>query len=54
VSGELSDRVVGQGVADAFRSDQTPPFAQMMGRLFGQSSPQQRASARTTRRIRSS
>ncbi len=31
------------GIADAFRSDQTPPFAQMVAQLFGQSDGQQRA-----------
>ncbi len=30
-------------LAEAFRSDQTPPFGQMVGTLFGQSDPQQRA-----------
>ena len=34
---------VSQGLAAAFRSDQTPPFGQMVGRLFGNSNPQQRA-----------
>ena len=34
---------VGGGVAAALRSDQTPPFAQMVAQLFGQSNPQQRA-----------
>lgn len=32
-----------QGIAHAFRSDQTPPFAQMVGSLFGQANPNQRA-----------
>ena len=36
---------VGTGVAAAFRSDQTPPFANMVGRLFGQSNGQQQAGA---------
>jgi hypothetical protein len=35
--------VVGQGVADAFRSDATPEFGQMVGQMFGQSNPQQQA-----------
>ena len=35
--------LVGNGVAAAFRSDQTPPFADMVGRLFGQSNGQQQA-----------
>jgi hypothetical protein len=34
---------VAQGLADAFRSDQTPPFAQMVSQLFSQSDGQQRA-----------
>jgi hypothetical protein len=32
-----------QGVTQAFRSDQTPPFPQMVGQLFGQSDSGQRA-----------
>jgi hypothetical protein len=35
--------VLGQGVADAFRADSTPPFGQMVGQMFGQSNPQQQA-----------
>lgn len=31
------------GVAEAFRSDQTPPFPQMVSQLFGKSEPTQRA-----------
>lgn len=34
---------LGQGVAEALRSDQTPPLDQMVGQLFGQSDPLQRA-----------
>ena len=34
---------VADGLAAAFRSDQTPPFPQMLGQLFGQSNGQQRA-----------
>lgn len=34
---------VGGGVAEAFRSDRTPPFGQIVAQLFGQSNPQQRA-----------
>ena len=34
---------VGNGVAAAFRSDQTPPFPNMVGQLFGQSSGPQQA-----------
>jgi hypothetical protein len=40
---QLPAQSVGQGLADAFRSDQTPTFGQMMGQLFGQSNQQQRA-----------
>lgn len=36
------------GLAAAFRSDQTPPFAQMAAQLFGNSSGQQRASILNT------
>jgi len=32
---------VGQGLAAAFRSDQTPPFAQMVGQLFGRADAHQ-------------
>ncbi len=32
-----------QGVSEALRSDQTPPFAQMVGQLFNNSNPNQRA-----------
>lgn len=35
--------VVGKGLADAFKSDQTPPFAQMVAQLFANSTPEQRA-----------
>lgn len=34
---------VAQGVSEAFRSDQTPPFAQMVGQLFNQGDSGQRA-----------
>ena len=34
---------VADGLASAFRSDQTPPFGQMIGQLFGQSNGYQRA-----------
>lgn len=34
---------VEQGLAEAFRSDQTPPFSQMVGSLFGNADPQQKA-----------
>jgi hypothetical protein len=34
---------VAQGVTQALRSDQTPPFAQMVSQLFSNSNPDQRA-----------
>lgn len=34
---------VEQGLSEAFRSDQTPPFSQMIGNLFGNADPQQKA-----------
>ncbi|HEX8161643.1 MAG TPA: hypothetical protein VF538_07210 [Pyrinomonadaceae bacterium] len=34
---------IADGLAAAFRSDDTPPFPQMIGQMFGQSNPQQRA-----------
>ncbi len=40
---QASPEVVSHGLADAFRDDQTPPFGQMVGQLFGNSNPQQRA-----------
>jgi Rod binding domain-containing protein len=33
----------GKGIAEAFRSDQTPAFNQMVGQMFGQSSATQQA-----------
>jgi hypothetical protein len=35
--------VVGEGLSEVFRSDQTPPFGQMVGQLFGNADPQQRS-----------
>ena len=34
---------VGQGLAAAFRSDQTPPFGQMVGQLFGRANAEQQS-----------
>jgi len=34
---------IANGLAEAFRSDQTPPFSSMLGSLFGQSNGQQKA-----------
>ncbi|HEY1402554.1 MAG TPA: hypothetical protein VGB05_00360 [Pyrinomonadaceae bacterium] len=39
---------VADGLAAAFRSDQTPPFGNMLGQLFGQSNGTQRASILNT------
>ncbi|MEO5671799.1 MAG: hypothetical protein ABIR26_13990 [Ramlibacter sp.] len=38
-----SSEELGAGLAAAMRSDQTPPFGNMVGHLFGQSSSDQRA-----------
>jgi len=43
VAREAPPDVLGQGVADAFRDKQTPPFAEMVGQMFGRSDPQQQA-----------
>jgi hypothetical protein len=43
VAQQASPQDLGSAVAAAFRSDATPPFGQMIGNLFGQSNPQQRA-----------
>ena len=34
---------IGSGVAEAFRSDRTAPFQQLVAQMFGRSNPQQRA-----------
>jgi len=43
VAGSAPPQVVSNGLADAFRSDSTPPFGQMVGQLFGNSNSQQQA-----------
>jgi hypothetical protein len=43
VAQQASPQDLGSGIAAAFRSDQTPAFGEMIGSLFGQSNPQQRA-----------
>ena len=43
VAQAASPEMVSQGLAEAFRSDQTPPFAQMVAQLFSQANPQQQA-----------
>ena len=35
-------QVLSQGLQDAFESDRTPPFAQMVGQLFGHANDQQK------------
>lgn len=39
---------ISQGLAEAFRSNQTPPFGNMLGQLFGQSNGMQRANILNT------
>ena len=43
VARQVSPDVLGSGITQAFRSDQTPPFQDMLGSLFGGSNSQQRA-----------
>ena len=43
VSNNAPPEILGKGLGDAFRSDRTPPFGQMVGQLFGHSNPHQRA-----------
>jgi hypothetical protein len=43
VAQTASSTDLAQGVTQAFRSDQTPPFPQMVGQLFGNSDSGQRA-----------
>jgi hypothetical protein len=43
VASALPTETVAQGLADAFRSDRTPPLGDIVGQLFGRSDPQQRA-----------
>ena len=43
VVGSASTQQLGTGLADAMRSDQTPPFGSMVGQLFGNSNPTQQA-----------
>jgi hypothetical protein len=45
VAQEAPQEMVSAGLTDAFRSDATPPFEQMVGQLFGHSDPHQRAGA---------
>ncbi len=43
VAQHASNDQLGAGLAAAMRSDQTPPFGNMVGQMFGQSSPNQQA-----------
>jgi hypothetical protein len=43
VAQSAPSEVVSEGLADAFRAEQTPPFAEMVARLFEHSDAQQRA-----------
>ena len=43
VAGSASTQQLGTGLAEAMRSDQTPPFGSIVGQLFGNSNPAQQA-----------
>jgi hypothetical protein len=43
VAHSVPQSTLAEGISHAFRSDQTPPFEQMVGNLFGQSNPDQKA-----------
>jgi hypothetical protein len=43
IAPQVPKDVLGAGLADAFRSDRTPAFGDMLGSLFGGSNGQQRA-----------
>ena len=43
VAKQLPPDALGDGIAHAFRSDKTPAFGEMVGRLFGGSNPSMRA-----------
>jgi hypothetical protein len=43
VAGAAPHGALTEGISHVFNSDQTPPFEQMVGGLFGQSSPDQKA-----------
>jgi hypothetical protein len=43
VVGQVPPEELGEGVAHAFKSDQTPPFPQMLGSAFGRADPGERA-----------
>ena len=43
VAQHASPQVMGQGIADALRSDETPPLGQMVRDMFAKANPQQQA-----------
>lgn len=43
VASQVPHEVLSDGVTQAFRSDQTPPFGSMVSQLFGHGTPQLRA-----------
>ncbi len=43
IAQSASPEVLSQGLNEAFNSNQTPPFAQMVGHLFGQADNQQKS-----------
>ncbi len=43
VAQSVPQSVLAQGLLEAFHSEQTPSFGEMVGSLFGQSNPQQKA-----------
>jgi hypothetical protein len=43
VAGAAPQGALAESISHVFNSDQTPPFEQMLGGLFGQSSPDQKA-----------
>jgi hypothetical protein len=43
IAPQVPPEVLGDGLAQAFRSDQTPPFSDMVQQLFGHSNPRLRA-----------
>jgi len=43
VAPQVPADVLGDGLAQAFRSDKTPPFGNMVSQMFGNSNPQLRA-----------
>ncbi len=43
VAYDVPQSALADGISHAFRSDQTPAFEQMVGSLFGQSNPDQKA-----------